>query len=195
MCTCPDGYIGQFCESCAPGSRHEPTSGGPFSPCVPCNCHGHASICDADTGKNNGFRLRGWVKPPLVVVRFATNGRITFVRVFPQAGAFVSTTRRAKTATGAPKVTTVTRCKGPRTIADYVRARTKGAACWSARTPSFVWNAPKDTEVTAIALRGVAPITVTFATSFKIGGVGNLNIYINYITTLPKRTNMTSVYV
>lgn len=52
MCTCPDGYIGQFCESCAPGSRHEPTSGGPFSPCVPCNCHGHASICDADTGNN-----------------------------------------------------------------------------------------------------------------------------------------------
>ncbi|XP_050422694.1 laminin subunit gamma-1 isoform X2 [Adelges cooleyi] len=51
MCTCPEGYIGQFCESCAPGSRHEPTSGGPFSPCVPCNCHGHASICDADTGR------------------------------------------------------------------------------------------------------------------------------------------------
>lgn len=56
MCTCPEGYIGQFCESCAPGSRHEPTSGGPFSPCVPCNCHGHASICDADTG-NNDFYL------------------------------------------------------------------------------------------------------------------------------------------
>lgn len=51
LCTCPKGYVGQFCESCAPGYRHEPTSGGPFSPCVPCNCNGHADICDADTGK------------------------------------------------------------------------------------------------------------------------------------------------
>lgn len=51
MCTCPEGYVGQFCESCAPGYRHEPTHGGPFAQCVPCNCHGHADICDADTGK------------------------------------------------------------------------------------------------------------------------------------------------
>lgn len=50
MCTCPSGYVGQFCESCAPGFRHDPASGGPFAPCVPCNCHGHADICDADTG-------------------------------------------------------------------------------------------------------------------------------------------------
>ncbi|VVC25129.1 Hypothetical protein CINCED_3A009745 [Cinara cedri] len=51
LCTCPEGYIGQFCESCAPGSRHESSSGGPFSPCIPCNCHGHASICDAESGR------------------------------------------------------------------------------------------------------------------------------------------------
>uniref|UniRef100_A0A1B6D2A0 Laminin subunit gamma-1 n=1 Tax=Clastoptera arizonana TaxID=38151 RepID=A0A1B6D2A0_9HEMI len=51
MCTCPQGYVGQFCESCAPGYRHDPVSGGPFAPCVPCNCHGHAEICDADTGR------------------------------------------------------------------------------------------------------------------------------------------------
>ncbi|XP_067003262.1 laminin subunit gamma-1 [Anabrus simplex] len=51
MCTCPDGYVGQFCESCAPGFRHEPSNGGPFSPCVPCNCNGHADICDAETGR------------------------------------------------------------------------------------------------------------------------------------------------
>ncbi|XP_069688400.1 laminin subunit gamma-1 [Periplaneta americana] len=51
MCTCPDGYVGQFCESCAPGFRHEPANGGPFAPCVPCNCNGHADICDAETGR------------------------------------------------------------------------------------------------------------------------------------------------
>ncbi|XP_046665340.1 laminin subunit gamma-1 isoform X1 [Homalodisca vitripennis] len=51
MCTCPTGYVGQFCESCAPGSRHDPPHGGPFAPCVPCNCNGHADICDAETGR------------------------------------------------------------------------------------------------------------------------------------------------
>jgi hypothetical protein len=51
MCTCPDGYVGQFCESCAPGFRHEPANGGPFAPCVPCNCNGHADICDPETGE------------------------------------------------------------------------------------------------------------------------------------------------
>ncbi|GAB6031450.1 Laminin B (Domain IV) [Chamberlinius hualienensis] len=51
MCSCPEGYIGQFCESCAPGYRHKPANGGPFSVCVPCDCHGHADICDADTGR------------------------------------------------------------------------------------------------------------------------------------------------
>ncbi|KAF4517691.1 hypothetical protein B566_EDAN016517 [Ephemera danica] len=51
MCTCPDGYVGQFCESCAPGFRHEPAHGGRFARCVPCNCNGHADICDADTGR------------------------------------------------------------------------------------------------------------------------------------------------
>ncbi|CAB3367583.1 Hypothetical predicted protein [Cloeon dipterum] len=51
MCTCPEGYVGQFCESCAPGYRHEPSYGGRFARCVPCNCNGHADICDADTGR------------------------------------------------------------------------------------------------------------------------------------------------
>jgi len=50
MCTCPEGYVGQFCESCAAGFRHDATIGGPFAPCVPCNCNKHAKICDADTG-------------------------------------------------------------------------------------------------------------------------------------------------
>lgn len=50
-CTCPESYVGQFCESCAPGSRHEVISGGAFSTCVPCNCNDHAKMCDADTGR------------------------------------------------------------------------------------------------------------------------------------------------
>jgi laminin, gamma 1 len=51
MCTCPEGYVGQFCESCAPGYRHELNYGGRFARCVPCNCNGHADICDAETGR------------------------------------------------------------------------------------------------------------------------------------------------
>ncbi|KAG8188781.1 hypothetical protein JTE90_009175 [Oedothorax gibbosus] len=51
MCTCPEGYVGQFCESCAPGFRHDPPNGGKFARCVPCNCHGHAEFCDPETGR------------------------------------------------------------------------------------------------------------------------------------------------
>ncbi|KAH0534833.1 laminin subunit gamma-1 [Cotesia glomerata] len=50
-CQCPHGYVGQFCESCAPGFHHDPPSGGPFAHCVPCNCNGHADICEAETGQ------------------------------------------------------------------------------------------------------------------------------------------------
>ncbi|XP_063244920.1 laminin subunit gamma-1 isoform X2 [Bacillus rossius redtenbacheri] len=50
-CTCPEGYVGQFCESCAPGYRHEPANGGSFAPCVPCNCNGHADYCEPETGR------------------------------------------------------------------------------------------------------------------------------------------------
>lgn len=50
-CTCPEGYLGQFCESCAPGFRHSPSGGGPFMPCIPCDCNKHAEICDAETGR------------------------------------------------------------------------------------------------------------------------------------------------
>lgn len=51
QCTCPDGYLGQFCESCAPGFRHSPARGGPFSPCIRCDCNKHADICDSETGR------------------------------------------------------------------------------------------------------------------------------------------------
>uniref|UniRef100_A0A8B9DJ99 Laminin subunit gamma 2 n=1 Tax=Anser cygnoides TaxID=8845 RepID=A0A8B9DJ99_ANSCY len=49
-CQCPDGYQGQFCESCAAGYRRDAPSMGPFSICVPCNCQG-GGICDPDTGE------------------------------------------------------------------------------------------------------------------------------------------------
>ncbi|KAK5642602.1 hypothetical protein RI129_008769 [Pyrocoelia pectoralis] len=51
QCECPAGYVGAFCESCAPGYRHSPSHGGPFSPCVPCECNKHAEICEAETGR------------------------------------------------------------------------------------------------------------------------------------------------
>lgn len=51
FCTCPTGYVGQFCESCAHKYRHEPPNGGPFARCVPCNCNGHADSCEEDTGR------------------------------------------------------------------------------------------------------------------------------------------------
>ncbi|ERL95702.1 hypothetical protein D910_00136 [Dendroctonus ponderosae] len=45
------GYVGQFCESCAPGFRHSPAHGGPFTNCIPCDCNSHARICDSETGR------------------------------------------------------------------------------------------------------------------------------------------------
>ena len=63
-CNCPKGYVGQFCESCAPGFRHvsdaiQATSlalthkraSKSFETCVPCVCNGHADICDSETGQ------------------------------------------------------------------------------------------------------------------------------------------------
>lgn len=50
-CDCPTGYVGQFCESCAPGFRHSPAFGDSFLPCIPCDCNNHASICESETGK------------------------------------------------------------------------------------------------------------------------------------------------
>ncbi|XP_075762037.1 laminin subunit gamma-3 isoform X1 [Pelodiscus sinensis] len=49
-CICPPGYIGQFCESCAPGFKRATPLGGPFTSCVPCTCNQHGS-CDPHTGR------------------------------------------------------------------------------------------------------------------------------------------------
>jgi len=49
QCTCPPGYMGQFCEKCQRGSHHE-NNGGPFARCIPCNCNGHSDYCDEESG-------------------------------------------------------------------------------------------------------------------------------------------------
>ncbi|XP_058998585.1 laminin subunit gamma-3 isoform X1 [Mustela lutreola] len=48
-CSCPKGYAGQFCESCAPGHKRETPLGGPYTDCVPCTCNQHGT-CDPHTG-------------------------------------------------------------------------------------------------------------------------------------------------
>ncbi|XP_007942535.1 laminin subunit gamma-3 [Orycteropus afer afer] len=48
-CSCPKGYAGQFCESCAPGYKKETPTGGPYSNCVPCTCNQHGT-CHPSTG-------------------------------------------------------------------------------------------------------------------------------------------------
>ncbi|XP_063000787.1 laminin subunit gamma-3 [Elgaria multicarinata webbii] len=48
-CICPQGYVGQFCETCAPGFKREVPLGGALTSCVPCSCNQHGS-CDPDTG-------------------------------------------------------------------------------------------------------------------------------------------------
>ncbi|XP_041134161.1 laminin subunit gamma-1-like [Polyodon spathula] len=49
-CTCPTGYLGQFCEQCAPGYKRANPSLRSFSSCEPCTCHGHSDTCDPESG-------------------------------------------------------------------------------------------------------------------------------------------------
>lgn len=56
QCTCPDAYVGQFCESCAPGYFRDAAYWGPYANCIPCSCNGHSDDCDIDTGLKD-FRL------------------------------------------------------------------------------------------------------------------------------------------
>ncbi|XP_078083670.1 laminin subunit gamma-3-like [Mustelus asterias] len=48
-CMCPEGYVGQFCEFCAPGYKREVPYGGPLSQCIPCTCNQHGT-CSPDSG-------------------------------------------------------------------------------------------------------------------------------------------------
>ena len=50
-CSCPRGYTGQFCESCALGYKRETPLGGPYASCVPCTCNQHGT-CDPNTGES-----------------------------------------------------------------------------------------------------------------------------------------------
>ena len=45
------GYVGQFCEGCAPGFRRVEINGGPTAACVPCTCNGHSPTCDVESGR------------------------------------------------------------------------------------------------------------------------------------------------
>ncbi|XP_068097693.1 basement membrane-specific heparan sulfate proteoglycan core protein isoform X5 [Hyperolius riggenbachi] len=48
-CRCPAGYSGLSCEVCSP--QFERVPGGPFlGTCSGCNCNGHASSCDSESG-------------------------------------------------------------------------------------------------------------------------------------------------
>ncbi|XP_073426230.1 basement membrane-specific heparan sulfate proteoglycan core protein isoform X4 [Dendrobates tinctorius] len=48
-CRCPTGYSGLSCEVCSP--QFERIPGGPFlGTCSGCNCNGHASSCDSESG-------------------------------------------------------------------------------------------------------------------------------------------------
>ncbi|KAM9297026.1 LOW QUALITY PROTEIN: basement membrane-specific heparan sulfate proteoglycan core protein [Gastrophryne carolinensis] len=48
-CRCPAGYSGLSCEVCAP--QFERVPGGPFlGTCSGCNCNGHATACNSETG-------------------------------------------------------------------------------------------------------------------------------------------------
>uniref|UniRef100_A0A914D0E1 Uncharacterized protein n=1 Tax=Acrobeloides nanus TaxID=290746 RepID=A0A914D0E1_9BILA len=49
-CKCTEGFVGQFCESCAPGYKRAYKFGGPLTKCIKCECHGHSGSCDAESG-------------------------------------------------------------------------------------------------------------------------------------------------
>ncbi|ESO88858.1 hypothetical protein LOTGIDRAFT_125410, partial [Lottia gigantea] len=50
-CTCPEGYTGLSCQECAAGYLRVQDSGSAIGRCVRCNCNGHATSCDPNSGK------------------------------------------------------------------------------------------------------------------------------------------------
>ncbi|XP_041450431.1 basement membrane-specific heparan sulfate proteoglycan core protein isoform X4 [Drosophila obscura] len=49
-CRCPTGYIGLSCEACAPGYKRDDDAGLYLGLCEPCECNGHSTQCDAESG-------------------------------------------------------------------------------------------------------------------------------------------------
>ncbi|KAH9488652.1 Basement membrane-specific heparan sulfate proteoglycan core protein, partial [Bulinus truncatus] len=49
-CTCPDGYSGLSCQSCAPGFVRVEDPRTALGRCTRCNCNGHSNSCDPNTG-------------------------------------------------------------------------------------------------------------------------------------------------
>ncbi|KAL7742847.1 hypothetical protein ACLKA6_012270 [Drosophila palustris] len=50
-CRCPQGHIGLSCERCAPGYKRTPEEGIGLGLCEPCECNGHSSQCEAESGE------------------------------------------------------------------------------------------------------------------------------------------------
>lgn len=50
-CQCSEGFVGQYCEACAPGYKRVFPFGGPLTKCIPCACNNHSDSCDAESGK------------------------------------------------------------------------------------------------------------------------------------------------
>ncbi|XP_060586623.1 basement membrane-specific heparan sulfate proteoglycan core protein-like isoform X4 [Ruditapes philippinarum] len=50
-CRCPEGYTGLSCQRCADGYLRVSDGRGGVGRCVRCNCNGHATSCDPDSGR------------------------------------------------------------------------------------------------------------------------------------------------
>jgi hypothetical protein len=50
-CSCPQGHEGLRCEHCKQGYTRATVNGTAYDSCIPCQCYGHSSDCDANTGQ------------------------------------------------------------------------------------------------------------------------------------------------
>ncbi len=48
-----DGYLPGSLSTCGEGYTRDPPNGNEFDACVPCNCNGHGTRCDALTGDSS----------------------------------------------------------------------------------------------------------------------------------------------